>query len=92
MVTSQLKIAGYTDIAFERIDAPLMVGNTIEDGIGFQLALGPAGEVFREAGDLAEQRRGEIEEALAAELGRHETDDGVVMDSSSWKISARNPG
>ena len=92
MVTSQLGIAGYTDIAFERIDAPLMVGNTIEDGIGFQLALGPAGEVFREAGDLAEQRRGEIEEALAAELGRHETDEGVVMDSSSWKISARNPG
>jgi hypothetical protein len=92
MVTKQLEIAGYGDIAFERIDAPLMVGNTPEDAMGFQLALGPAGEVFREAGEEAERRRGEIEAALRAELGRHETGEGIVMQSSSWKISARNPG
>jgi ubiquinone/menaquinone biosynthesis C-methylase UbiE len=92
MVTKQLEIAGYGDIAFERIDAPLMVGNTPEDAMGFQLALGPAGEVFREAGEEAERRRGEIEAALRAELARHETGEGIVMQSSSWKISARNPG
>lgn len=91
LVTRQLEIAGYTDIGFERVDAPLRVGESPDDAVGFQLALGPAGEVFREAGDEAERRRGEIEEAMASELGAYVTDEGVVMDSSSWKITARNP-
>jgi ubiquinone/menaquinone biosynthesis C-methylase UbiE len=91
LVTKQLEIAGYTDMRFERIDAPLMVGDSPQDAVGFQLALGPAGEVYREAGAEAERRHGEIEAALLSELGRYETDEGIVMDSSSWKISARNP-
>jgi SAM-dependent methyltransferase len=92
MVTKQLEIAGYTEIRFERIDAPLMVGRTTEDAIGFQLALGPAGEVYREAGDEAVRQHAEIEAALGSELARHATDEGIVMQSSSWMISARNPG
>jgi len=92
VVSKQLEIAGFTDVTFERIDVPLVVGRTTEDAIGFQLALGPAGEVYREAGTIAEQRQGEIHEALARELGGYVTDEGVVMDSSSWTVSARNPG
>ena len=92
MVTKQLEIAGYSDIAFERVDAPLVVGRTPDDAVGFQIALGPAGEVYREAGEEAERRAEEIAEALKAELSRYETPEGIVMDSSSWKISARNPG
>ncbi len=91
MVTKQLEIAGYTDIGFVRVDAPLMVGRTPDDAVGFQIALGPAGEVYREAGDEAERRRDEIDAALKAELRKHQTPEGIVMDSSSWKISARNP-
>ncbi len=91
MVTRQLEIAGYDDIGFERVDAPLMVGTTTEEAIAFQLAIGPAGEVFREAGDEAERRRDEIDAALGEELASHATADGIVMASSSWKISARNP-
>ncbi len=91
MVTKQLEISGYTDIEFERIDAPLMVGRTPEDAVGFQIALGPAGEVYREAGDEAEWRRDEIDSALRAELSKYETPEGIVMASSSWKITARNP-
>ncbi len=91
MVTKQLEIAGYTDIEFVRVDAPLMVGRTPDDAVGFQIALGPAGEVYREAGDEAERRRDEIDAALKAELRKHQTPEGIVMDSSSWKISARNP-
>ncbi len=91
MVTKQLEVAGYTDIEFERVDAPLMVGNTPDDAVGFQIALGPAGEVYREAGEEAEQRYDEIEAALKAELTKYETPEGIVMDSSSWNISARNP-
>ncbi len=91
MVTKQLEIAGYDGIEFERIDAPLMVGNSPEDAVGFQLSVGPAGEVYREAGAEAERRHGEIEAALMTELGRHASAEGIVMDSSSWKITARNP-
>ena len=92
MVTRQLEVAGYRDIRFERVDAPLMVGTTIEEAIAFQLAVGPAGEVFREAGEEAERRRDEIDAALGEELSAHAIADGIVMASSSWKISARNPG
>jgi len=91
MVTMQLRIAGYDRVEFERVDAPIRMGDSIEDAIGFQLALGPAGEVFREAGDLAEEKREAIEADLRELLEPHVTDDGVVMDSSSWVITARNP-
>lgn len=92
MVTKQLEIAGYGDIAFKRVDAPLLVGRTPEDAVGFQLALGPAGEVYREAGEEAERKHNEIAAALRAELARCETPEGIVMESSSWVISARNIG
>ncbi len=92
MVTSQLRIAGYEAIEFERVDVPLMVGNTLDDAVEFQLALGPAGEVYREAGDLAVARHDEIVAALKEELRKHETPGGIIMDSSSWVVSARNPG
>lgn len=92
MVTKQLEIAGFTDIEFERVDAPLMVGRDPDDAVGFQLALGPAGEVYREAGEAAEEKRDEIIAALKAALTDYVTDEGVVLDSSSWKVTARNPG
>jgi SAM-dependent methyltransferase len=91
MVTKQLEIAGYTGIEFERIDVPLVVGRTPDDAVGFQIALGPAGEVYREAGEEAVSRYDEIAAALKTELSRFETSEGIVMGSSSWKITARNP-
>ncbi len=91
LVTKQLEIAGYADIRFERIDAPLRVGNDPDDAVQFQLALGPAGEVYREAGNRALDRHDEIAAALRAELAKHQTSKGVVMGSSSWKVTARNP-
>jgi ubiquinone/menaquinone biosynthesis C-methylase UbiE len=91
VVTKQLEVAGYREIAFDRIDAPLVVGKDVEDATRFQLALGPAGEVYREAGDVAVKRHDEIAAALRAELAKHATPDGIVMGSSSWKVTARNP-
>jgi SAM-dependent methyltransferase len=91
MVTRQLEIAGYTDITFERIDAPVVVGRDAAEAIEFQLALGPAGEVFREAGEEGLAKKQEIEAALMKELSRHQQEEGIVMMSSSWKITAVNP-
>jgi ubiquinone/menaquinone biosynthesis C-methylase UbiE len=89
---AKMAAAGFVDIAFRRIDTKVLVGRTVEDAIAFQLALGPAGETFREAGPLAEERRPEIEAALAALFSGVETDRrGLWMDSSSWLITARAP-
>lgn len=91
-VAAQLHAAGFTDATFERIDGPVMIGRDVEQAVEFQLALGPAGEIVREAGPLAAARRGEIDAALRRELARHARKDGIWMDSSSWTIEARNPG
>ena len=91
-VTAMLKSAGYEAPVFERVDAPVLVGATARDSMDFQLALGPAGEVFREAGDLAEERRDDVEAALTQAIDPYQTDEGIVMASSSWVITARNPG
>jgi ubiquinone/menaquinone biosynthesis C-methylase UbiE len=92
MVAKQLEIAGYVDPVFEQVDAPLMVGDDLDDAVGFQLAIGPAGEVYREAGEEAIRRHDEVVGALKEALAAYQTDEGIVMASSSWKISARNPG
>jgi SAM-dependent methyltransferase len=92
VVTKQLEIAGYRDIQFERIDAQVFVGKDLDDAVAFQLALGPAGEVYREAGKLAEDRHEEIAQALKAQLAKHLGPNGVMMDSSSWRVTAINPG
>jgi len=92
IVGAQLKAAGFVDVEFTRVDGPVMVGRDVEQAIAFQLALGPAGEIVREAGALAEARKDEIDSALRAELTRYRQADGsVVLPSSSWTIVARNP-
>jgi ubiquinone/menaquinone biosynthesis C-methylase UbiE len=92
VVTKQLEIAGYRDIAFEQVDAQVFVGNDLDDAVAFQLAIGPAGEVYREAGKLAEERHDKIANALKTSLAKYQRPNGVIMDSSSWKVTAKNPG
>jgi ubiquinone/menaquinone biosynthesis C-methylase UbiE len=92
VVRTQLRIAGYADTTFERIDAPILVGRTPEEAVELQFALGPAGEIFREAGELAERQRGPMTRALTEALAGYVTPEGVVMQSSSWMVTARNPG
>lgn len=91
-VRAMMRSAGYTDVRFRRVDAPVLIGETVPEAIAIQLALGPAGEVFREAGEQAEQKRAAIEAALADAIDRQKIEaDGIVMDSSSWLITAVNP-
>lgn len=92
MVRGMMQSAGYEEIDFRRVDAPVLIGKDVDDAIAFQLAIGPAGEVFREAGEEAEEKRAEIESALAEAITAQKVStDGIVMDSSSWVISAVNP-
>jgi ubiquinone/menaquinone biosynthesis C-methylase UbiE len=91
VVTAQMTAAGFVDITFERVDAPVRMGDSIEDAIGFQLALGPAGEVYREAGEVAVAKHDALVADLTKLLKPHVTDDGIYMGSSSWVVSAHNP-
>ncbi len=91
-VRAMMRAAGYEEIEFRRVDAPVLVGANVADAIAFQLAIGPAGEVFREAGDEALDKREQIEAALAEAINRQKiAAEGIVMGSSSWVISATNP-
>ncbi len=92
MVTIMMNSAGCGNIEFRRVDAPVFVGKDVKDAIAFQLAIGPAGEVFREAGAEAEEKRGQIEDALTEAINKQKIEaDGIVMDSSSWVITGTNP-
>lgn len=93
MTGIMMKNAGYTDVTFTRVDTKIMIGTTPEECIAFALAIGPGGEVFREAGPtLAEAKRPEIERDMRAFFKSQEQDGtGIWADTSSWVISARNP-
>ena len=90
-VTQQLRIAGYIDARFERIDAEVLVGRDLDEAVAFQLAIGPAGEVYREAGKQAERCHDQLVAALKDELREFVRPQGVMMNSSSWMVTARNP-
>ena len=92
VVTKQLQIAGYTDVKFERVDADVMVGRDIDEAVAFQLAIGPAGEVVREAGAEAKRRHHEMVAGLTEELSQFVRPEGVMMKSSSWIVTARDSG
>lgn len=94
MVGGMMRSAGYEDVSFTRVDEKIMTGRTPEECVAFALAIGPAGEVFREAGEeLAEAKRPEIEAEMRAFFESQERDaDGIWVPTSSWVITARNPG
>jgi hypothetical protein len=88
-MTQQLRIAGYSNVKFERIDAKVVVGRDVDEA--FQLAVGPAGEVYSEAGREAERNHDRVVAALKGELGQFARPEGVMMQSSSWLVTAQNP-
>ena len=92
VVRSIVGAAGFNDIELIRNDVVMPVGRTIDEAIDMQLALGPAGEIVREAGELGSRREPEIRAALTTELAPFQREDGSVwLPSSSWTTTARNP-
>jgi hypothetical protein len=69
-----------------------MVGRDLDEAVAFQLAIGPAGEVYREAGKEAERLHDKLVAALRDELRKFVGPEGVMMNSSSWIVTAQNPG
>ncbi|HET8528951.1 MAG TPA: methyltransferase domain-containing protein [Gaiellaceae bacterium] len=80
--------AGFEDVSFLRCDRPLRLGLDLEEAVAANMALGPAAEAVRLAGDEAAEMRPRLERLLREALRPYESDDGVVLDSSTWVISA----
>jgi ubiquinone/menaquinone biosynthesis C-methylase UbiE len=92
MVSSMMKAAGFAGVGFERYDADICIGRDLGEAVEFAMALGPAGEIIRLAGADGERLKPKVVEALRATLVRYERKDGVWAPSSTWFITARNPG
>lgn len=89
LVSDQIKAAGFSQISFERHDIDICIGRDLEEAIAFSMALGPAGEIMRLAGDIGKQREPEVVAALKEALAGFVTPQGVYAPSSTWFISAR---
>jgi ubiquinone/menaquinone biosynthesis C-methylase UbiE len=91
LVSDMLRAAGYERISFERYDTDICIGRSLEDALAFAMALGPAGEIIRLAGEEGQKRKPQVVAALRERLGRYQRADGIWVGSSSWFVSARNP-
>ena len=89
VLRAQLKAAGFRSVVLERSDEPVSLGDDLEQAIAFQLALGPAGEIVREAGELGERYGSRLERRVEELLLEHFSGEGVMLDSSAWIVTAR---
>jgi len=81
--------AGFAEVALQRCDIPILVGNDVDEAIELVMSLGPAGEILRLAGERAAHLHGEVDVALREGLGEYTQPDGtVVAPASTWIVSA----
>lgn len=83
--------AGFEDITLRRCDIEIRIGRDLDHAVEFMMALGPAGEAIRLAGEAAERVRPDIERALREALAEFAGPDGVRAAASTWLIHARAP-
>jgi len=81
--------AGFQDIALRRCDLPIAIGSDVEEAIDMVMAIGPAGEILRLAGERAAHLHGEVRDALRAGLAEFDAPDGFIRaPASTWIVSA----
>ena len=83
--------AGFQDISLRRSDLPMLVGSDIEEALDVAVAIGPAAEILRLAGDRAAHMHDEVRAALAEGLAEFVRPDGVWATASTWLVSATAP-
>jgi SAM-dependent methyltransferase len=88
-LTGQYRSAGFSNITLRRYDAMLKFGGSLERAVEVNLALGPAAEALRLAGDEGAEIRPELERLLTEALGRFVQADGEVeAQASTWLVAA----
>jgi SAM-dependent methyltransferase len=89
-LTGQLRSAGFNDITLRRFDAMLQFGKSLDRAVEVNLALGPAAEALRLAGEQGAEMRPELERLLHGALARFVQGDGEVeAQASTWIVTAR---
>lgn len=85
-----LLLAGFEDIALRRCDTPIAIGKDIDEALELVMALGPAGEILRLAGERATHLHGEVEAALRAGLADFAQEEGQELraPASTWIVTA----
>lgn len=91
MVSMMLRGAGFERITFERFDCDICIGRDLDDAIEFAMALGPAGEIIRLAGEEGEKRKPQVVASLKEGLAPFTRPDGIWAPSSTWFVSATTP-
>ncbi|MFL5910432.1 MAG: class I SAM-dependent methyltransferase [Gaiellaceae bacterium] len=91
--TSEVLVsAGFADVALQRCDLPILIGNDVDEALDLVMNLGPAGEILRLAGERAAHLHGEVNAALRDGLAEYVGSDGkVVAPASTWIVSATVP-
>ena len=67
------------------------IGKDVAEALEFAMALGPAGEIIRLAGDEGEKRKKDVTAALPDTLSPYARETGVWAPSSTWFVNARDP-
>jgi ubiquinone/menaquinone biosynthesis C-methylase UbiE len=81
--------AGFQNIALRRCDHEIAIGRDVEEAIDMVMAIGPAGEILRLAGDRAAHLHEAVRDALRAGLGEFKDSDGYIRaPASTWIVSA----
>jgi SAM-dependent methyltransferase len=83
--------AGFEDVTLDRSDTSMRIGDDLAEATAYVMALGPAAEIIRLAGDNAEALRPEITNAVREVLAEYDTGDGVYAPMSTWIVSATAP-
>lgn len=83
-----LKHAGFTEIALHRCDIPIVIGKDLDEALELVMALGPAGEILRLAGDRAAHLHGQVETALREGLAEFAGEGELRAPASTWIVTA----
>jgi ubiquinone/menaquinone biosynthesis C-methylase UbiE len=83
--------AGFVDVTMQRCDLTTPVGRDLDEAIELVMAIGPAGEILRLAGERAAHLHGRVDEALREGMAELDHADGVRALSSTWLVSANVP-
>ena len=87
--TSEILLhAGFKDVVLRRCDLPIAIGADVDEAIDLVMALGPAGEILRLAGERATHLHDEVREALRSGLTEFEGPSGLMAPASTWIVSA----
>jgi ubiquinone/menaquinone biosynthesis C-methylase UbiE len=86
-----LGLSGFQEIALRRCDIPITIGKDLEEALELVMALGPAGEILRLAGDRAAHLHGQVEAALREGLAEFAKDGELLAPASTWIVTATTP-